>query len=89
MLWTHDPSLDDALKLAKSILTPIDVLNALWPSRGMVYSFVVSGILLNLSCAAIQERCDALRQQLIEACTSRHIDLPFPPSFAVPNFVRQ
>ncbi|KAF8153666.1 hypothetical protein BJ912DRAFT_1014320, partial [Pholiota molesta] len=63
VLWTHDPTLDDALKLAKSILIPIDVLNALWP------------------CPAIQGRCDSLRQQLIEACTTRNIELPFPPSY--------
>ena len=88
-MWTHDPSLDDALKLAKSILIPIDVLNALWPSRGTWYSILSSSIYIKLSCAAIQERCDALRQQLIEACTSRHIDLPFPTSFTVPSFVRQ
>lgn len=31
VLWKHDPTLDDALKLGKSILMPIDVLNALWP----------------------------------------------------------
>ncbi|KAF9524627.1 hypothetical protein CPB83DRAFT_797695 [Crepidotus variabilis] len=31
VLWNHDPTLDDALKLGKSILNPIDVLNALWP----------------------------------------------------------
>jgi hypothetical protein len=36
VLWTHDPTLDDALKLAKSILIPIDVLNALWPCPGKV-----------------------------------------------------
>jgi len=31
VLWNHDPTLDDALKLGKLILNPIDVLNALWP----------------------------------------------------------
>ena len=34
VLWSHDTNLDDALKLAKSILIPIDVLNALWPCPG-------------------------------------------------------
>ncbi|KDR67042.1 hypothetical protein GALMADRAFT_1133694 [Galerina marginata CBS 339.88] len=70
VLWTHDPTLDDALKLAKAILNPIDVLNALWP------------------CPAIQQRCESLRQQLIEACNSRNIELPFPPSYTVPAFLR-
>ncbi|KAF8965647.1 hypothetical protein BDZ97DRAFT_1811637 [Flammula alnicola] len=70
VLWTHDPTLDDALKLAKSILIPIDVLNALWP------------------CPAIQHRCNSLRQQLIEACNSRNIELPFPPEYSVPSFLR-
>ncbi|PPQ92783.1 hypothetical protein CVT25_003831 [Psilocybe cyanescens] len=70
VLWTHDPTLDDALKLAKSILHPIDVLNALWP------------------CPAIQGRCDSLRRQLEEACNSRHLQGPFPPSYSVPAFIR-
>ncbi|KII92940.1 hypothetical protein PLICRDRAFT_679940 [Plicaturopsis crispa FD-325 SS-3] len=30
-LWNHDHSLINALDLAKSILMPLDVLNALWP----------------------------------------------------------
>lgn len=34
VLWSHDTNLNDALKLAKSILIPIDVLNALWPCPG-------------------------------------------------------
>lgn len=34
VLWNHDPTLDDALKLGKSILNPIDVLNELWPCPG-------------------------------------------------------
>ncbi|KAF8149340.1 hypothetical protein B0H34DRAFT_733344 [Crassisporium funariophilum] len=70
VLWTHDATLDDALKLAKSILIPIDVLNALWP------------------CPAIQQRCDSLRQQLVDACNSTNVALPFPPSYSVPSFLR-
>jgi len=70
VLWSHDTNLDDALKLAKSILIPIDVLNALWP------------------CPVIQQKCDSLRQQLVEACTSINLELPFPPSYSVPSFLR-
>ncbi|KAF8883073.1 hypothetical protein CPB84DRAFT_1750754 [Gymnopilus junonius] len=70
VLWNHDPTLDDALKLAKQILGPIDVLNALWP------------------CHSIQQKCDSLRQQLVEACISRNIEQPFPPSYTVPAFLR-
>jgi len=39
VLWSHDTNLNDALKLAKSILIPIDVLNALWPCPGKSPSF--------------------------------------------------
>jgi len=34
MLWRNDRSLDDALKLAKSILQIVDVMNALWDCPG-------------------------------------------------------
>ncbi|KAF8814824.1 hypothetical protein BYT27DRAFT_7156612 [Phlegmacium glaucopus] len=70
VLWSHDTNLDDALKLAKSILIPIDILNALWP------------------CPVIQQKCDSLRQQLVDACTSTNVELPFPPSYSVPSFLR-
>ncbi|KIM45747.1 hypothetical protein M413DRAFT_17514 [Hebeloma cylindrosporum] len=70
VLWNHDPTLYDALKLARNIFIPIDVLNALWP------------------CPAIQQRCDDLRQQLIDACNSRNIELPLPPNYSVPSFLR-
>ena len=43
VLWSHDPNLDDALKLAKSILIPIDVLNALWPCPGKFYYSLSNG----------------------------------------------
>ncbi|KAK7453326.1 hypothetical protein VKT23_012005 [Stygiomarasmius scandens] len=32
MLWRHDQSLIDCLELAKSLLVPVDIMNALWPS---------------------------------------------------------
>ncbi|KAF9552718.1 hypothetical protein CPC08DRAFT_714372 [Agrocybe pediades] len=31
ILWTHDPTLDEALMLAKTLIIPIDVLNGLFP----------------------------------------------------------
>uniref|UniRef100_A0A8H7Y1S2 Zn(2)-C6 fungal-type domain-containing protein n=1 Tax=Psilocybe cubensis TaxID=181762 RepID=A0A8H7Y1S2_PSICU len=88
VLWTHDPTLDDALKLAKSILHPIDVLNALWPCPG---SYLVPLYLYNIShqtLPAIQTRCDSLRRQLEEACNARHLQGPFPPSYSVPAIIR-
>ena len=38
--------------------------------------------------SVIQQKCDSLRQQLVEACTSTNVDLPFPPSYSVPSFLR-
>ena len=37
-LWKYDRSLTHALELAKTFLIPLDVLNALWPSAGMLPS---------------------------------------------------
>ncbi|KAJ7616023.1 hypothetical protein FB45DRAFT_935136 [Roridomyces roridus] len=33
LLWENDPTLEDALQLAKSLLIPLDVMNALWPCQ--------------------------------------------------------
>ena len=38
--------------------------------------------------SVIQQKCDSLRQQLIEACTSTNVELPFSPSYSVPSFLR-
>ena len=90
VLWNHDPTLDDALKLAKSILQPIDVLNALWPCFCMSPCFDDHQLFLTMrsSVLAIQQKCDSLRQQLVEACVSRGIEQPLPPTYTVPAFLR-
>ena len=89
VLWSHDTNLDDALKLAKSILIPIDVLNALWPCPGKThYSSFKHFPWYRHLLSVIQQKCDSLRQQLVEACTSTNVELPFPPSYSVPSFLR-
>jgi hypothetical protein len=91
VLWDHDPTLDDALKLGKSILMPIDVLNALWPCPCTFHCLPSSVVHLALTMyhsPAIQQRCDSLRQRLTDACTSRNIDLPYPSNVSVPDFIR-
>lgn len=37
---------------------------------------------------AIQQRCNSLREELTLACSSRNIDLPYPPNLSVPDFIR-
>jgi hypothetical protein len=90
VLWSHDTNLDDALKLAKSILIPIDVLNALWPCPGksQYMSFKTFSYDIDIFITVIQQKCDSLRQQLVEACTSTNVELPFSPSYSVPSFLR-
>ncbi|KAF8804272.1 hypothetical protein BYT27DRAFT_6702766 [Phlegmacium glaucopus] len=31
-------------------------------------------------CPVVQQKCDSLRQQLVDACTSTNFELPFPPT---------
>jgi len=87
ILWTHDPTLDDALKLAKSIMCPVDVLNALWPCHGSSLSSFCS-LFIYILFVDIQQRSDSLRHQLSEACRSRGIEPPLAASYTVPAFVR-
>ena len=41
-LWDYDHTLYHALDLAKSLITPLDALNVLWPCRG---EFCVSSVI--------------------------------------------
>ncbi|KAF7335676.1 Zn(2)-C6 fungal-type domain-containing protein [Mycena venus] len=48
LLWENDTSLGDVLELAKSLLIPLDVLNALWPCES-----------IQLQCTALRKQLTA------------------------------
>jgi len=87
MLWSHDHSLIDCLELAKSLLVPVDIMNALWPSPCML-AIELLAQLLTFIISVQQEHCDRLRKQLIEECRLNGIDPPPGPEYAVTAFRR-
>lgn len=61
-------------------------MNALWPCHS---KFLLIIILPQVSITtANRQQSETLRRQLIEACTVMNIDLPFPPSYSIPSFIR-
>lgn len=86
-LWEFDHAFVHALEQAKTFLTPLDVLNVLWPSPGtvvLVLYWSAPAAADFLSGAAQRSRCDKIRQRLEEACATAGIPSPLPAELTLP-----
>lgn len=88
LLWSQDRSLLKALGLAKYLLIPVDVMNALWPCPSQYFRKQLLSGIADLKLLVNQHQCAKFRERLADACVAVGMDPPFPAVYTLPPLLR-
>ncbi|KIK27597.1 hypothetical protein PISMIDRAFT_8021 [Pisolithus microcarpus 441] len=84
LLWENDQSLIEALEVAKDILAPLELLNAIWPCPSGLCTTIAYESTSDMLPLVLQSTCDELRKKVISICHSINIPLPNPSNSSFP-----